>query len=156
MPANIVTADGASLQGKVRKIAPMVDTQTRNTIVYVDLLGYKTAKAGMFAKGEFLLGKSSSLAVPQQALVLRDGFAYVFTVNNQHAKQLKVKTGRRLGDLVEVVSGLSLNQPVVASGGAFLTDNDFVKVVAAPVIQKPETKKPDMKKSDSKKIVSQK
>ncbi len=153
MAANIVTADGASLKGTVRKIAPMVDTQTRNTIVYVDLAGYKTAKAGMFAKGEFILGQSNTLAVPQQALVLRDGFSYVFTVNNQRAKQLKVQTGRRLGGLVEVVSGLAENQPVVASGGAFLSDNDLVKVVAAPVSKPLETVKPILKKPDAKKSV---
>jgi hypothetical protein len=58
--------------------------------------------------------------------------------------------------LVEVVSGLGANQPLVASGGAFLTDNDLVKVVAAPVIQKPVATKPDLKKSDSKQIVPKK
>jgi len=131
MLATVMTADGATLKGKVRKVSPMVDTATRNTIVYVDLLDYNTAKAGMFAKGEFALGHSNSLAVPQQALVLRDGFTYVFTLKDQRVKQLKVQTGRRLGNLVEVVSGLNANQPIVATGGAFLSDNDLVKVVSA-------------------------
>jgi HlyD family secretion protein len=132
MPANVQTADGASLKGKVRKVSPMVDTQTRNTIVYVDLLDSGTAKAGMFAKGEFLLGKSSTLAVPQQALVLRDGFSYVFVVKNQRAKQVKVQTGRHVGNLVEIISGLDIDQPLVATGAAFLSDNDLVKVVSSP------------------------
>jgi RND family efflux transporter MFP subunit len=131
MLATVMTADGATLKGKVRKVAPMVDTATRNTLVYVDLLGYNTAKAGMFAKGEFALGQSNTLAVPQQALVLRDGFTYVFALKNQRAKQLKVQTGRRLGNLVEIISGLNANEAIIASGGAFLSDNDLVKVVNA-------------------------
>ena len=133
MLANIIAADGSRLTGKVRKISPMVDTQTRNTIVYVDLPA-NSVKAGMFAKGDFAMGQSNTLSVPQQALMLRDGFNYVFVVKNmknQQAQvgQIKVQTGKRVGNLVEVVSGLTANQNVVASGGAFLSDNDMVKVV---------------------------
>ena len=87
----------------------------------------------MYAKGEFLLGQSNALALPQQALVLRDGFTYVFEVRPQNgkmiARQIKVQTGRRLLNLVEIVSGLKLQQSVVAMGGGFLADNDVVKVV---------------------------
>ncbi len=134
MPANIIAADGSHLIGKVRKVSPMVDTQTRNTIVYVDLPA-SSVKAGMFAKGDFALGQSTTLSIPQQALVLRDGFNYVFVLKNnkgQQAKvgQLKVQTGKRVGNLVEIVSGLTANQSIVASGGAFLSDNDTVKVVS--------------------------
>ena len=129
MQANIVAADGSHLIGKVRKLSPTVDMQTRNTIVYVDLPA-NSVKAGMFAKGDFLMGQSNTLAVPQQALVLRDGFNYVFVLKNtkgEQAKvgqvkvgQIKVQTGKRVGNLVEIVSGLSANQSIVASGGAFL------------------------------------
>ena len=133
MLANIIAADGSRLTGKVRKVSPMVDMQTRNTIVYVDL-PVNSVKAGMFAKGDFAMGQSNTLSVPQQALVLRDGFNYVFVVKNmknQQAKvgQIKVQTGKRIGNLVEIVSGLTANQSIVASGGAFLSDNDTVKIV---------------------------
>ncbi len=133
MLANIIAADGSRLTGKVRKLSPTVDMQTRNTIVYVDLPA-NSVKAGMFAKGDFAMGQSNALSVPQQALVLRDGFNYVFVVKNmknQQAKvgQIKVQTGKRIGNLVEIVSGLTANQSIVASGGAFLSDNDTVKIV---------------------------
>ena len=92
------------------------------------------------------LGQSSTLAVPQQALVLRDGFNYVFVVKNmknQAAKvaQVKVQTGKRVGNLVEIVSGLTAEQSVVASGGAFLSDNDTVKVVNTLTINAVPVKK---------------
>ena len=132
MQANIIAADGSHLTGKVRKLAPTVDTQTRNTIVYVDLAA-NSVKAGMFAKGDFFLGQTNTLSIQQQALVLRDGFNYVFVVNAKDGlakvTQTKVQTGRRMGSLVEILSGLSNNQSIVASGGSFLSDNDLVKVV---------------------------
>ena len=145
MLANIIAADGSRLTGKVRKISPMVDMQTRNTIVYVDLPA-NSVKAGMFAKGDFAMGQSNTLSIPQQALMLRDGFNYVFVVKNmknQQAKvaQIKVQTGKRFGNLVEVVSGLTANQNIVASGGAFLSDNDMVKVVNAELAKGASAKK---------------
>ncbi|MEI8361842.1 MAG: hypothetical protein WCG35_01310 [Betaproteobacteria bacterium] len=97
----------------------------------------------MFAKGEFIVGQSSTLALPQQALVMRDGFTYVFGINDSHgkkiAKQIKVQTGRRIGNLVEIVSGLAPHQLLVATGGAFLSDNDLVKVVS-PAVTKSRAK----------------
>ncbi len=150
MQANIIAADGSHLIGKVRKLSPTVDMQTRNTIVYVDLPA-NSVKAGMFAKGDFLMGQSNTLAVPQQALVLRDGFNYVFVLKNtkgEQAKvgqvkvgQIKVQTGKRVDNLVEIVSGLTANQSIVASGGAFLSDNDTVKVVNATAINSTPAKK---------------
>ena len=150
MQANIIAADGSRLTGKVRKVSPMVDMQTRNTIVYIDLPA-NSVKAGMFAKGDFLMGQSNTLAVPQQALVLRDGFNYVFVLKNtkgEQAKvgqvkvgQIKVQTGKRVGNLVEIVSGLTANQSIVASGGAFLSDNDTVKVVNATATNSTPAKK---------------
>ncbi|MDI1362179.1 efflux RND transporter periplasmic adaptor subunit [Methylotenera sp.] len=132
MQTNVIAADGSSFKGKVRMISPIVDTQTRNTLIYVDLPANSSAKAGMYAKGEFILGQSSTLALPQQVLVLRDGFTYVFAVSNINgkkiAKQVKVKTGRRVGNLVEIISGIEPNQQLVATGGAFLSDNDLVKI----------------------------
>jgi RND family efflux transporter MFP subunit len=140
MQANILAADGSSYKGKVRIISPTVDMLSRNTLIYVDLPASSSAKAGMFAKGEFVLGQSSTLAVPQQVLVLRDGFTYVFTVKNENgnkvAKQMKVKTGRHVGNLVEIVSGIEPNQQLVATGGAFLSDNDLVKIAPQTNVKK--------------------
>lgn len=140
MQANVIAADGSSFKGKVRMVSPTVDMQSRNTLIYVDLPANSTAKAGMFAKGEFILGQSSTLALPQQVLVLRDGFTYVFTVKNENgkkiAKQIKVQTGRRIGNLVEIISGLTANQQLVATGGAFLSDNDLVKIAPQVNVKK--------------------
>jgi HlyD family secretion protein len=140
MQANVIAADGSSFKGKVRMVSPTVDMQSRNTLIYVDLPANSSAKAGMFAKGEFILGQSSTLALPQQVLVLRDGFTYVFAVKNENgkniAKQIKVQTGRRIGNLVEIISGITPKQQLVATGGAFLSDNDLVKIAPQVSVKK--------------------
>ncbi|MCS0582142.1 efflux RND transporter periplasmic adaptor subunit [Massilia pinisoli] len=130
----VKTAAGAGVAGRVRTVAPTVDAQSRVALVYVDLPPALSAgaplKAGMFASGEFALGESAALTVPQQAVVVRDGFAYVFRLNTDNrVSQLKVTTGRRLGERVEVTGGLAPDVLVVTTGAGFLNDGDLVRVV---------------------------
>lgn len=134
--ATVLAANGTELKGKVRMIAPTVDLQNRSALVYVDLAPASAksapARAGMFAKGEFQLGESPALTVPQQSVVVRDGFSYVFRLNtDSRVSQVKVQTGRRLGDRVEVFDGIKPDALLVASGAGFLNDGDLVKNVPA-------------------------
>jgi RND family efflux transporter MFP subunit len=137
MPATVVPPSGAPLVGTVRTVAPTVDAQTRNGIVYVDLPAGGSARAGMFARGEFEVGESSALTLPQTAVLLRDGFSYAMEVGpDGKVVERKLQIGRRAGDRVEIVSGLAPNARVVAQGGGFLADGDLVRVVdaAAPAV----------------------
>jgi RND family efflux transporter MFP subunit len=132
----VKAASGSELTGRVRTIGPTIDPQTRNALVYVDLPAALSAsapfKAGMFASGQFELGASSAVTVPQQAVAVRDGFSYVFRLNaDQRVSQLKVSTGRRVGDRVEVVAGLAPDALIVVSGAGFLNDGDLVRSVPA-------------------------
>ena len=129
----VLAASGSELKGRVRMVAPTVDPQTRSGLVYVDLPSQRSGagsfKAGMFARGEFELGSSPALTVPQQAVVVRDGFSYVFRLNaDQRVSQLKVQTGRRIGERVELLEGVGAEALLVASGAGFLNDGDLVKV----------------------------
>ena len=132
-PGQTVTvemAEGVTAQGRVRIGAPTVDPQTRIGLVYVDLPADSPARAGTFARGVFKLGEASALILPQSAVVLRDGFSYVFKLDgNGQVTQIKVAVGRRVEDQIEITSGLELNTRVVASGVGFLTDGDTVRVV---------------------------
>ena len=138
----VVTAPGgAQVMGRVRMLAPTVDAASRNGLVYVDLLspvaGNKAMtnafKPGMYARGEFELGSSTALSVPQTAVVVRDGFSYVYRVGpDNRVTQLKVQTGRILDDQIEIQSGVKPEDKLVAGGGSFLSDGDLVRVVDAP------------------------
>ncbi len=131
-PVSVVPASGGELRGRVRMVAPSVDPQTRAALVYVDLPASgktSTAKAGMFARGEFELGATDALTVPQRALVVRDGFNYLFQLGEgNRVSQLKVQTGRLAGKRVEVVSGLPADARIVVNGAGFLNDGDLVRV----------------------------
>jgi RND family efflux transporter MFP subunit len=136
--ALITAASGARLAGRVRTIGPTVDPQTRAALVYVDLTPLPgpasgSARAGMFARGEFDLGAVPALTVPQPAIVVRDGFSYVYRVNpDNRVSQLKVQTGRFEAGRVEITSGLPADARLVANGAGFLNDGDLVRLVEAP------------------------
>ena len=133
-PAGAITSTGtATIDGTVRIVAPTVDPLTRNGIVYVDLPQPGPARAGMFARGEFEVGSSSALTLPQSAVQLRDGFSYVFKVGaDAKVTQAKIAVGRRIGDRIEITGGLDPATRVVVSGGGFLAEGDTVRVVDSP------------------------
>lgn len=142
MMATIVAPNGESVQGKVRMIAPTVDVSTRAGLVFVDVIAPRqlatmtALKPGMFARGDFNLGSAQAMTVPQQAVVIRDGFSYLFRINpDQRISQVKIQTGRRpvLNGVqhIEILTGINPGTRVVASGVGFLNDGDLVKVAAA-------------------------
>lgn len=128
--AMLTAPGGETVKGTVRTVSPSVDPQTRNGLVYVDLPVTSAVRAGMFARGEFSLAQSPALTLPQSAVVLREGFGYVFRMEGEdRVAQAKVVLGRRLGERIEILSGLEPTARVVATGAGFLADGDVVKVV---------------------------
>ena len=133
--ASLTTPSGERITGRVRAVAPSVDPATRNGIVYVDIAAGTAARAGTFARGEFELDRSPALTLPQSAVLLRDGFAYVFRIGpDNKVAQIKVEVGRRVGDRVEVRDGIDATTRVVETGAGFLADGDTVRVVESPVL----------------------
>jgi RND family efflux transporter MFP subunit len=134
MEVALTLPDNSEIRGKVRSLAPVADSATRNTIVYVDI-AKGSAKPGMFAKGKLLLAANEATTLPATAIVMRDGFAYVMQVDaskdirQAHIKQIKVQLGTREGELVEVLGLPAQDGDYVQSGGAFLADGDLVNVV---------------------------
>ncbi len=132
------TGPNEVVSGAVLRIAPAVDMSTRNGYVYIGLNENKTLRAGVFTQGEFELGRSSALTVPQSAVVVRDGFSYVYQVGKDgHVAQMKVTVGRRQGDRIEVSSGIAANATLVASGAGFLNDGDLVRIEPAKAGSQP-------------------
>ncbi len=131
---SLTLAGGKTVAGKVRLISPVVDNNTRNALVYVDI-PQNSAKPGMYVQGKIDVGQQQGLAIPLSAVTYRDGFAYVFVLGDVNADgmskitQRKVKTGRTLDEQIEVVNGVGAGARLVLSGGAFLNDGDTVKVV---------------------------
>lgn len=129
----ILVTDGPPLRGVVRQTSPVVSSTTRSGLVYVDLPDPGTFKAGMFLAGEILLAGSPALHAPESVLVHRDGFQYVMQVSaDRRVRQVKVVTGRRHGQDVELLQGVTAEAALVASGGSFLNEGDLVRIVDGP------------------------
>ncbi|MBR7800179.1 efflux RND transporter periplasmic adaptor subunit [Undibacterium fentianense] len=144
MRVNLIAPNGELANGRVRVIGPTVEVSNRTGLVYVDIVPSKDKKsdqafkAGMFARGEFILGSAAAFIVPQQAVVVRDGFSFVFKINpDRRVTQVKVQTGQRSlvngVEQIEIVNGISVGSQIAASGVGFLNDGDLVQLVETPV-----------------------
>ncbi|MDO8313405.1 MAG: efflux RND transporter periplasmic adaptor subunit [Sideroxyarcus sp.] len=132
MTAEVTVGEGRVIKGTVRAISPSVNSQTRYGYVLVTLPDSSGIIAGAFARGTFDIsgGKKALLSLPQTAVMQRGGKTHVLVVgadNRVHEREVKI--GQRSGDRIEVKQGLKANEPVVESGGPFLTEGDVVQVV---------------------------
>lgn len=128
--ASVRLPSGTVLEGTVRLVAPTLSTTTSRANVLVALPAGATA--GMFASGTIEAGEEDVLAVPESALVLRDGRGYLFLIGaDDKVTRRAVTTGRHREGLVQILSGLDPQSRVVSAGGAFLSDGDAVTLEAA-------------------------
>jgi RND family efflux transporter MFP subunit len=126
----LTTADGAQIEGKVRAIAPTIESSTRAGLVYVDIPSNRGARPGMFARGEILLGQAAASMVSLSSIVTQDGYTYVFVVSDQQlVARRRVETGAVRGKQIEIVSGVQPGERIVDKGAGFLKDGDHVRVV---------------------------
>ena len=127
--------DGSEAVATVRQMAPALDSQSRLGTVYADIAPGSHARAGMYADGRVSLTKTPALIVPAKSVVLRDGRNYVLKLADAsptpRVRQQPVTTGRRQGDDIEIVQGLSTADRIVAEGAGFLGDNDVVRLTGS-------------------------
>ena len=121
------------LQGKVRKIAPLVDPQSRLAEVTIDLPSASLLRPGMFARAAITTTTVSGISVPAKAVVPQsDGSAIVFLVSGDEKVQaLTVELGEVLSDgRVEIKKGLKPGKRVVVAGAGYLKDVERVRIIA--------------------------
>ena len=132
MTAEITVGEGRVIRGTVRAIAPSVNSQTRYGYVLVTIPDSTGIIAGAYAHGTFDVsgGKKSVLSLPQSSVMQRGTLTYVLVVGaDNHVHERTVSVGQRVGDRIQIKQGLKANEPVVESGGSFLTEGDVVQVV---------------------------
>jgi HlyD family secretion protein len=129
--ARIALDNGQYVDATVRLVAPTIDAATRNGVVYVQLPRDAALKAGAHARGEILMGSAQALALPESAVLSRDGFPFVFTVGpDRVAHVTRVETGARQNGLVEI-RGIDTDAQVVVTGAGFVKDGDLVRLAPA-------------------------
>jgi RND family efflux transporter MFP subunit len=117
----VVTVEGAAGEhrGRVARISPAISEQNRTLLVEAEVPNEGAAlRPGAFAKGDIVLaGDLRVVTVPAAAIVTFAGVEKVLTVDKGRAVEVRVTTGRRLGDRVEIVTGIAAGTPVVGQPG---------------------------------------
>jgi RND family efflux transporter MFP subunit len=116
------------LSARVSEIVPSVDAASRSYIVKLDLPATPQLRTGMFGRAIFPLGMQKVVAVPLAALMERGQLQSVFVVEDGVAHTRLVTTGRRTGNAVEVLSGLTAGEKVVLPAPVGLQDGARVEV----------------------------
>ena len=115
------------LSGTVVEIAPVADPVSRTFRVKLDLPATRGLMSGQFARLLVPVGETASLRVPTSAVVQRGQMEIVFAVENQHARLHLVKTGRKVNDETEILSGLDSGDLVVVDNPQQLVDGQPVQ-----------------------------
>ncbi len=117
------------LIGTVREIDPIIDRQSRQATVNIDLPSQVPLKPGMFLRATISTATAQGQTVPVKALLPQaDGSAIAFVVQDDNTvKAQSVEIGGILADeTVEVIQGLQTGDHIVVKGAAYLKDGDSV------------------------------
>ena len=104
----VVYIDGERVEAESLTFFPVADEAANTFRVRVNLPdGAATLYPGMFVKVGFIVGETQRLLVPNEAIVRRSELSAVYVVQGDNVVLRQVRLGRRFGDSIEVVAGLS-------------------------------------------------
>ena len=122
-----------AISGRVDYIQPQIDPITRTLKVRIDAENPRlTLKPDMFVEVNFRIALPQRVTVPMDA-VLDAGLKKVVFVDrgNGYLEPREVQTGERLGDRVEILSGLKPDERIVTSGTFLIDSESQMKSAAA-------------------------
>ena len=106
---------GRDLAGRVAQVVPASDVRTHSFIVKIDVPAETGLITGMYGRALFSIGKHEAILVPRAAVVEMSGITGVYIVSPEGTARFQmVQTGGADGDQIEVVTGLSSGDRVVA------------------------------------------
>jgi multidrug efflux pump subunit AcrA (membrane-fusion protein) len=130
-----VSVEGASpdARGRVARVSPSISEQNRTLSVEAEVNNEDALlRPGAFARADIVVaGDVRVVMVPSTAVVTFAGVEKVLTIKDDRAVEVRVQTGRRLGNRVEIVSGITAGTRVVAQPGN-LTSGQPVTTTDAP------------------------
>lgn len=117
-----VEGDTNLYSGRITRLSPALDEQTRTLRVEADVPRQGSLRPGLFARAQIVVAEAEpALAMPAQAIITFAGLEKVVVVEEGKAVEKTVTTGRRGPDWVEVVSGLQAGERVVLGPGSLRT-----------------------------------
>ena len=117
-----VEGDTNRYSGRIARLSPALDEQTRMLLVEADVPRSGSLRPGLFARGQIVISQNEpTLAIPQPCLMTFAGIEKVILAENGKAVEKVISTGRREGGWVEVLSGLSPGEEAVANPAGLRT-----------------------------------
>ena len=130
-PVTVTLASGTKMAGKVRLLGARVDNQTGLSRARIALPVKDELRPGGFAKADFVKASGAILSAPERAVHYDADGAYMLLLDKQdRVHRASVRTGRRAGGMVEILSGAKPGVRAVLGGGAFLLEGDRVRIAA--------------------------
>jgi len=114
-----VEGDSTVYRGRVVRLSPIVQEQNRTLMVEAEVPNERGfLRPGSFARVEIMTEVSQPVvSVPASAIIVFAGVEKVLIVRQGKTAEVRVTTGRRLGEDVEIVEGLKRGDAVVARPG---------------------------------------
>lgn len=122
---------GEVFEGKVSRINPALDAATRTFGVEITIPnGKERLRPGMYARATFSMGERENVMIPDQALQKQTGSSerYVYVIKDGVAEYRLVKDGRRVGDKIEILEGLTAGEQVATTSFTRLISGKKVEV----------------------------
>lgn len=121
---------GKSFEGKVVRLAPIVDPSTRTLDAEVQLPNpNEELRPGMFGHGAIVVDiHPHQPIVPASAVLIADTKKFVFVLVGDKVQRRAIETGVDEGSWLEVRSGLKEGEEVVTAGADGLSDGNPVRV----------------------------
>ena len=122
---------GREFTGRIARINPTVDEKTRTFEIEALVANQRgELKPGSFVKSTIQSDKVDSiLTIPYTTATYLFGAYKVFVVEGKRIKEREVKLGDRIGDRVEIIEGLKLEDKLaIAQGGQQLKEGMEVEI----------------------------
>lgn len=121
---------GKSFKGKLKRISPAIDVQTRTLEVEAAVPNPgNLLKPGYFARGVILTGTEANVPfVPESAVYNFVGINKVFVISGETAGERLIKTGAREKGMVEIINNLKPGETVATTNLSNLFEGAKVKV----------------------------
>jgi membrane fusion protein, multidrug efflux system len=126
-----VTLDavGQTVTGRIVEIVPAADPVSRTFVAKIQLPRLAGIRSGVYGRARFGAGRRPALTVPRNAVTERGQLEAVFVVDGGQAAVLRlVKSGKRFGERVEVLSGLVEGDRVVVQSAEWLADGQPIAI----------------------------
>lgn len=127
IPVRVATLE-EPVEGIISEIAPAADPNSRTLLVKLDLPPVDGLRSGQFGRALVPTGRTEIIRLPEDAILRRGQLELVFVAEDGRARLRLIKTGKRFGDRVEVVSGLESGEAVITKGAEKLVDGQPIEV----------------------------